>query len=200
MKGPFSPLLPIQKVSPTVDCINISDRILYEMNEIRRLRRTVGVTQAALADAAGTSQPTIAAYETGRKSPRLGTVRRLAESVGLAMSVQFHRPLTREDRRSIWLHRSITLRLKERPRWVLQQARKTLKKMRHANPGARQLLDEWGVLLKRSIPELIPLLTDPGARARELRQVTPFAGVLSAEERAREYRDFAEEERKRRAP
>ena len=72
------------------DCDNISGRILYRMSEIRTLRRTVGVTQAALADAAGTSQPTIAAYETGRKSPTLGTVRRLAESVGLAMSVQFH--------------------------------------------------------------------------------------------------------------
>ena len=167
------------------------------MSEIRTLRRTAGVTQAALADAAGTSQPTIAAYEAGRKSPTLGTVRRLAESVGLAMRVQFHRPLTREDRRSIWLHRSIALRLKERPQWVLQRAQKTLKKMRHANPGARQLLDEWGVLLKRSIPELIPVLTDPGARARELLQVTPFAGVLSAEERARVYRDFAEEERRR---
>ena len=167
------------------------------MSEIRTLRRTVGVTQAALADAAGTSQPTIAAYETGRKSPTLGTVRRLAESVGLAMSVQFHPPLTREDRRSIWLHRSIALRLEERPRWVLQRAQETLKKMRQANPGARQLFDEWGVLLKRSIPELIPVLTDAGARARELRQVTPFAGVLSAQECAREYRAFAQEERKR---
>ncbi|MCZ6793951.1 MAG: helix-turn-helix transcriptional regulator [Planctomycetota bacterium] len=48
------------------------------------LRRTAGVTQSALAEAAGTSQPTVAAYEKGRKSPTLSTVRRLAESVGLA--------------------------------------------------------------------------------------------------------------------
>ncbi len=168
------------------------------MSEIRTLRRTVGVTQAALADAAGTSQPTIAAYETERKSPSVRTVKRLAESVGLEMSMQFHPPLTREDRRSLWLHRAIAQRLEERPRWVLQRARETLKRMRHANPGARQLLDEWGVLLKRSIPELIPVLIDPGPRARELRQVTPFAGVLSAQERASVYRTFAEEENKRR--
>ena len=174
-----------------------SDIIGHERD--RTLRRTVGVTQAALADAAGTSQPTIAAYETGRKSPTVGTVKRLAESVGLAMSVQFHPPLTREDRRSIWLHRSIALRLEERPRWVLQRAQETLKRMRNANPEARQLLDEWSVLLKRSIPELIPVLVDPGPRARELRQVTPFAGVLSAEERATVYRAFAEQERKEKA-
>ena len=107
-----------------------------------------GVTQAGLAEAAGTSQPTIAAYETGRKSPTLGTIRRLAESVGLAMRVQFYSPLTREDRRSIWLHRAIARRLEEQPRRVLQRARTTLKKMRKANPGARQLIDE----LKRSVP------------------------------------------------
>lgn len=166
------------------------------MNEIRTLRRKTGVTQAELAEAAHTSQPTIAAYETGRKSPTLGTVKRLAESVGLAMSVHFHPPLTREDRRSIWLHRAIADRLLERPGWVLRRARATLKKMREANPGARQLLDEWGVLLKRSVPELVPMLTDPSPRARELRQVTPFAGVLSAEERAREYRTFREQERR----
>ena len=59
------------------------------------------------------------------------------------------------------------------------------------------MVDEWAVLLKRSVPELIPVLTDPGERARELRHVTPFAGVLSAEERAREYGAFAKNERKR---
>jgi len=167
------------------------------MNEIRTLRRTTGVTQAALAAAGRTSQPTIAAYEAGRKSPRLSTVRRLAESVGLEMSVRFLPPLTREDRRSIWLHRAIAERLDERPHRVLKRARATLKKMRQANPGARQLLDEWALLLRRSVPELVPLLTDPGEHARELRHVTPFAGVLSAKERAREYGAFARHERKR---
>ena len=167
------------------------------MNEILMLRRATGVTQAELAEAAGTSQPTIAAYETGRKSPTLSTVGRLAESVGLEMSLQFHPPLTREDRRSIWLHRAIGHELEERPRPVLSRARVALKKMREANPGARPLLDEWSVLLKRSVPELISMLTDPSPRARELRQVTPFAGALSAKERAREYRAFADQERKR---
>ena len=162
------------------------------------LRRAAGVTQTALANAAGTSQPTVAAYEKGRKSPTLGTLRRLAESVGLAMSVQFHPPLTREDRRSIWLHRAIARRLEERPGWAVRRAVETLKTMRRANPGARQLLDEWEVLLARPVPELVPVLTDPGPRARELRQVTPFAGALSAQERAREYRAFAEQEKQRR--
>jgi hypothetical protein len=41
---------------------------------------------------------------------------------------------------------------------------------------------------------LLPLLTDPDPWARELRHVTPFAGVLSAAERAEVYRAFANDE------
>ena len=53
------------------------------MNAIRLLRDLGNLTQAELAEAAGTSQPTIAAYEAGRKSPTLRTLRRLAEGQAL---------------------------------------------------------------------------------------------------------------------
>jgi hypothetical protein len=38
---------------------------------------------------------------------------------------------------------------------------------------------------------VVDVLLDPHPRARELRQVTPFAGVLSPAERADVYRHFA---------
>jgi hypothetical protein len=41
----------------------------------------------------------------------------------------------------------------------------------------------------------VDVLLDPRPRARELRQVTPFAGVLSARERARAYRSFSSSEK-----
>jgi hypothetical protein len=41
---------------------------------------------------------------------------------------------------------------------------------------------------------LRPFLTDPSPWVRELRQVTPFAGVLSASERRRVFAAFAEQE------
>jgi transcriptional regulator with XRE-family HTH domain len=85
------------------------------VNEVRRLRNVAGVTQAALAEAAGTSQPAIAAYEAGRKSPTLATLRRLARSVGLEVTVEFVPPLTREERRSLFLHRAIVRTLAEDP-------------------------------------------------------------------------------------
>ena len=44
------------------------------MNPVRRLREQARVTQQALARAAGTSQPAIAAYEAERKSPTVQTL------------------------------------------------------------------------------------------------------------------------------
>ena len=166
------------------------------MNTIRALRETAGVTQAALARAGGTSQPTIAAYEADRKSPTLGTVRRLAGSVGLEATVAFHPPMTREDRRSLFLHRAIAKRLRDDPEGILAQARRNLVRMQEQVAGPSQLLREWHVLLDRPLSALAPVLTDPGPWARELRHVTPFAGVLSAPERAAVYEQFAERERR----
>jgi transcriptional regulator with XRE-family HTH domain len=49
---------------------------------IRTVRRRRGLTQAALARAAGTSQPVISAYEAGRRDPSHGTLRRLVAAAG----------------------------------------------------------------------------------------------------------------------
>jgi transcriptional regulator with XRE-family HTH domain len=168
------------------------------MVEIRRLRLLAGLKQAELAQAGGTSQPAIAAYEAGRKSPTLATVRRLAASVGLEATVQFAPPMTREERRSLHLHRAIAERLRSEPKRVVRQARLNLRRMRAGAGRGSQPLREWGVLLDRPVEALAEVLTDPSPWARELRHVTPFAGVLTAQERAQAYRDFAEEEARRR--
>ena len=69
--------------------------------------------------------------------------------------------------------------------------------MRKTHPHATRLLDEWRVLLRRPLGAMLPVLVDPSAHARELRQVKPFAGVLSATERAEVFRTFATSERER---
>jgi hypothetical protein len=78
---------------------------------------------------------------------------------------------------------------------VLAQARRALARMM-ASGSSSQLLREWSVLLDRPLEALLPVLGDPGPWARELRQVTPFAGVLSAAQRAEVYRAFAEREQR----
>lgn len=164
------------------------------MNTVLALRELVGMTQVALARAGGTSQPAIAAYEANRKSPTIGTLRRLARGVGLEAAVGYFPPLTREDRRSLGLHRAIAKRLRATPDAVLAQARHCLANMMARQEELSLPLREWSVLLDRPVEALLPLLTDPDPWARELRHVTPFAGVLTAAERAEVYREFADDE------
>jgi transcriptional regulator with XRE-family HTH domain len=160
------------------------------MNPVRNLRQRTGLTQARLAAGAGTSQPTISAYESGRKSPTLATLDRLASAAGLVMTVAFHQPLTREERRSLHLHAAIARKLADDPVLVRARARRNLATMRERNPHAHHLLDAWATHLQRSTGDLISVLFDPSPWARELRHVTPFGGVLSAAERARVYGSF----------
>ena len=55
--------------------------------EIRRARERAGLSQAALAARAGTSQATISAYEAGRKQPSVRTLSRMLAAMGAELSV-----------------------------------------------------------------------------------------------------------------
>ena len=170
-------------------------RYIQDMrNAVRRLRQRAKVTQARLAELAGTSQPAIAAYETGRRTPTLGTLERLARAVDLELAVEFMSPSTREDRRSLFLHEAVAARLEEEPDPIISRARRNLAFLRTRHPHAHQALDQWEDLLERPVSELTQTLRDPRPHARELRQVSPFAGVFSASERAALYRDFRSSE------
>lgn len=50
-------------------------------------RRRAGLTQAALAGRAGTSQATVSAYEHGRKEPSVATLGRLLAAAGSRLAV-----------------------------------------------------------------------------------------------------------------
>jgi transcriptional regulator with XRE-family HTH domain len=164
------------------------------MSEVKRLREQARVTQAELADSAGTSQPTVAAYEAGRKSPTLRTLRRLAEAVGWEMEVSFTPIMTREDRRSLFLHQAIAEQLRRSPEGVIRKARRNLRRMREGHPDAGPLLNEWVRILEGPVDQIIAVMTDQSPDSRELRQVTPFAGVLTAAQRAQAYQEFRRRE------
>jgi transcriptional regulator with XRE-family HTH domain len=51
-------------------------------------RRAAGLSQDELAARAGTSRPTLSAYEHGRKSPTLLTVARLLAALGFELTIQ----------------------------------------------------------------------------------------------------------------
>ena len=160
------------------------------MNPIRVLRAVVGMSQAHLAAAAATSQPAIASYESGAKSPTWRTILRAAESVGVACYAWVGPAMTRDQRRSLALHLAIAGELAARPDEVLSTARRNVGVMRAAGPGAEELLAEWDRILQ--LPPLLVAsrMLDPSEHGRDLRQVTPFGGVLDARARAAVYRAF----------
>ena len=63
---------------------------------LRLARDKAGLTQTALAEAAGVTQQTVSAYETGRKEPTLPTLQRLLAGAGLEMRIRLE-PIDRHD-------------------------------------------------------------------------------------------------------
>ncbi|MEV0286544.1 helix-turn-helix transcriptional regulator [Kribbella sp. NPDC050820] len=55
---------------------------------LRRARRAAGLNQEELARRAGTSRPTLSAYEHGRKSPTLETATRLLGEAGFELDIR----------------------------------------------------------------------------------------------------------------
>ena len=170
-----------------------------KMEPVQLIRAAAGMTQRELADAAGTSQPTVAAYESGTKSPTWRTVERIASSVGLVCYPAVVRPLTRDQRRSLYLHAAIAKELSNRPTEVIEIARQNIAKMRSVNPHAWRLLDEWERILSGMTIQIVARMLDPSEHARDLRQVSPFAGVLTPVQRAGVYRSFRSAEAKRKS-
>jgi excisionase family DNA binding protein len=100
--------------------------------------------------------------------------------------------LRREQRRNRWLHVAVAGRLVEDPDTVTSKARANLDRLlaHHPRGGVNTSLLEWRRLLDGSIEGVIDALTSTDSRHVELRQNSPFAGVLSSEERARVLRTF----------
>jgi hypothetical protein len=93
--------------------------------------------------------------------------------------------LTRSERRSLALHEAVLMRLLEDPDAVRALARRNLVMMGEAAPAASPYLQQWQTLLDGPLADLAVVLVSPAADARELRQNSPFAGVLDAVERNR---------------
>lgn len=95
--------------------------------------------------------------------------------------------MTRDQVRSLLLAHAIAGRIAEDPEGARALARENLRRMRESSSrgAARVWMREWERLLEGPLTELLTVLTSPSPRSRELRQNSPFAGVLSEEERRR---------------
>ena len=160
------------------------------MEPIRLIRAAAGMTQQDLAAAAQTSQPAVAAYEAGVKSPTWRTIERIANSVGLRCYPSVVTPLTREKERSLFVHAAVAKEMRSREVEVLAIARENLAKMRSINPRAWRLLDEWERVLQGTVDQVVVRMLDPSELGCDLRQASPFAGVLTAAQRVAVYQSF----------
>jgi hypothetical protein len=86
------------------------------------------------------------------------------------------------ERRSLAMHRAIADRLRADPA-LIDKARARVAAWRANGEVHTDYVDAWERLLALCLDELCAQLVDPGEHARALRQVSPFAGVLSARER-----------------
>ena len=94
------------------------------------------------------------------------------------------------DERSLAMHRLIAEKLRANPALAERAAANAGRWLETCAPGARGALLEWQRLLGGPREALLALLESPGERATQLRQSSPFAGALSADERNRILLEF----------
>lgn len=86
------------------------------------------------------------------------------------------------EERSLAYHTRIASDLSKFPA-LLDTARARVASWRENASVSAPYIESWGNVLAGPIQAIINLLTDPSEHARELRQVSPFAGALPPRER-----------------
>lgn len=158
---------------------------------VRELRRLSGLSQRELAERAGTSGPTIAAYESGTKEPRISTLDRLAGCAGHQLVAEVRpsdegaRKRDRRRRRSLALAAATADRVGDDWSAAARLALSNLDRMRHVvgENRSNRLLDEWQDILTQGPDAVRRALLDTSARGDDRRQMQPFAGLLTDDER-----------------
>jgi len=105
--------------------------------------------------------------------------------------------LTRDQRRSLWLHAAVAGHLVRQPDATLATARANLARLKlvHTTGAAASWLDAWSAVLNDGPEAVLRALTAESSLAIELRQNSPFAGVLPDDERAAVLSAFRQAER-----
>lgn len=97
-------------------------------------------------------------------------------------------PHERARARSLAYHRAVARRLRKP---MVDEARHVLFRWREQGRIDRRYADRWEQLLTRPLPVIREALVDEGQEADDLRQNSPFAGLLSEPERQRILREVS---------
>src|SRR3712207_5596941 len=101
--------------------------------------------------------------------------------------------LTREQLEALWLHRAVAGKVVANPPALMAAAAINLRRMRRLHPEGRswEWLDRWDAVLEEGAEAVLDALTSSASFAVELRRNSPFAGVLSEQERRAVVEAFA---------
>ena len=94
------------------------------------------------------------------------------------------------EARSLAMHCLAVLKIQADPSLLEIPRRNVARWKRSSTQGIPGYLAEWEEILERPWPEIASLVTSLSSRAVELRQSSPFAGVLDVQERKRIYDAF----------
>lgn len=98
-------------------------------------------------------------------------------------------PHHRLERRSLALHRAMAAKLREHPE-LLAIARDNLARWSQMGSRSQPYWDTWRELLTQPLEEILAVMTEDSPRMTDLRQSSPFAGVLEPKERWHIYDTF----------
>ena len=128
------------------------------------------------------------AYRERKRAAGLKVVRRWEPVEGkVVLQYSDHRIL---DARSLAMHCKIAQKISSNPE-LLDKARANLERWSAKSKDPQpKYLREWEQILERPWPEIAELITSMSEEATRLRSSSPFAGVLSAEERDQIYEAF----------
>ena len=123
---------------------------------------------------------------------RVGTHRRIARSEVERLTGG---RLTREEEKSLRLHQALLTPMLVEPDAVISKARDNLNRwsrMHRPDGMTARYLEDWKRILNDGLDAIVDVVISPTQEARELRQNSPFAGVLPDETRRQVLRSFTE--------
>jgi len=94
-------------------------------------------------------------------------------------------PMTREAERSLWLNRAVAVQIASDPERALAIARENLDRLEAIQTVANPWLNRWRRVMHAGVDAIVGVLNSRHPEAIELRQNSPFAGVLDYRERER---------------
>ena len=92
------------------------------------------------------------------------------------------------EARSLAYHAAVSARLRADPT-LMSRVEERVHAWERRHVVSSYYSEAWKTILAQPLDEIIAFLADSGDYARELRQVSPFAGVIDARERWRIWRE-----------